>query len=515
MFNSALRKSVLAFSVVVFLAIAPTRAIGATPGIVSYQGRIQVGGADFTGSSGQFKFALVSGAGTTTYWSNDNTSTSGNEPAAAVTLTVNKGLYSVLLGDTQLTNMTNAIPATVFANSDVRLRIWFNDGTNGSQQLAPDQRIAAVGYALTATQADSATSVQGGHGVFNADATGPGVSANSSDQTNAAALFNSSSSNGNVPGIVVNNTGASRAADFHINNATNGQPAILADSNGTGSVASFSQTNGANTANAIAVIQNGEGFAAYFQKTKSTNNSNVLQGDQSGLGQVAQFNINNSQNTNSCLSVSTNGLAPGIILQTTNSASASPTITAIQSGTGPILQVNKNGAGIDLAIFQKNSANVIRFNNNGTGYFNGGIINSGADVAEAFPVIGDRRQYEPGDVLILSTVDAGKVEKSSAPYSALVSGVHATKPGVLLTERNIDADNSDLVPMGVVGVIPTKVCTENGPIKIGDLLVTSSIPGHAMKGTDRDRMMGALIGKALENFNGAAPGKIRVLVNVK
>jgi len=86
----------------------------------------------------------------TTYWSNDGTSAAGSQPTAAVTLTVTKGLYSVQLGDTTLPNMT-AIPATVFANPDVRLRVWFDDGTaNGSQLLTPDQRLAAVGYAMMA-----------------------------------------------------------------------------------------------------------------------------------------------------------------------------------------------------------------------------------------------------------------------------------------------------------------------------------------------------------------------------
>ena len=99
--------------------------------------------------SGQFKFALVNAAGNTTYWSNDGTSVAGSQPTAAVSLTVTKGLYSVLLGDTTLANMT-VIPNSVFNNADVRLRVWFNDGTNGSQLLTPDQRIAAVGYAVMA-----------------------------------------------------------------------------------------------------------------------------------------------------------------------------------------------------------------------------------------------------------------------------------------------------------------------------------------------------------------------------
>ena len=118
------------------------------PQIINYQGRVAVGTVNFDGS-GLFKFALVNAAGTTTFWSNDGSSTAGSEPTDAVTLTVTKGLYSVLLGDTSLTHMT-AIPNSVFANSDVRLRVWFNDGTNASQLLTPDQRLSAVGYAMTA-----------------------------------------------------------------------------------------------------------------------------------------------------------------------------------------------------------------------------------------------------------------------------------------------------------------------------------------------------------------------------
>jgi trimeric autotransporter adhesin len=130
----------------VWAAASPAKA--QVPQLISYQGRVIVGITDFSGT-GQFAFALVNTDGTTTYWSNDGSSAGGSQPAAAVSLPVAKGLYSVLLGDTSLTHMT-AVPASVFANTDVRLRVWFNDGVHGLQQLTPDQRIAAVGYALVA-----------------------------------------------------------------------------------------------------------------------------------------------------------------------------------------------------------------------------------------------------------------------------------------------------------------------------------------------------------------------------
>lgn len=115
------------------------------PQILNYQGRIAVDSVNFDGS-GQFKFALVNAGGTTTHWSHDGTSTAGSEPSASVTLPVTKGLYSVLLGDLSITGMTSAIPASIWDQEDLRLRVWFNDGVHGFQHLKPDQRLAPNGY---------------------------------------------------------------------------------------------------------------------------------------------------------------------------------------------------------------------------------------------------------------------------------------------------------------------------------------------------------------------------------
>jgi hypothetical protein len=130
------------------LALSPAVLPAQVPQLLHHQGRVQVDGTNFNGS-GQFKFALVGGPVPTTHWSNNDTSVNGSEPSAAVTLPVANGLYSVALGDTALANM-NPVPSWVFTNSEVRLRVWFNDGVLGSQLLTPDQRITAVGYAMIA-----------------------------------------------------------------------------------------------------------------------------------------------------------------------------------------------------------------------------------------------------------------------------------------------------------------------------------------------------------------------------
>ncbi len=141
--------------------------------------------------------------------------------------------------------------------------------------------------------------------------------------------------------------------------------------------------------------------------------------------------------------------------------------------------------------------------------------NCGADYAESVGVSGDRTKYESGDILVIDPNAPGKFLKSNQPYSTLVAGIYSTKPGFVgrLTPADATTDKTE-VPMAMVGRVPTKVSAENGPIKVGDLLVSSSTQGYAMKGTDRNLLTGAVIGKALGSLD-SGTGTILVLVNVQ
>lgn len=140
---------------------------------------------------------------------------------------------------------------------------------------------------------------------------------------------------------------------------------------------------------------------------------------------------------------------------------------------------------------------------------------SGGDYAESVNVSGGRREYEPGDVLVIDPTSEGNFLKSSAPYSTAVTGIYSTKPG-LIGRRQLSAraHMKEEVPMAMTGIVPTKVSAENGPIKPGDLLVTSSKPGYAMKGTDRTQMLGAVIGKAIGHLDSGV-GIIEAVVTLQ
>lgn len=262
---------------------------------------------------------------------------------------------------------------------------------------------------------------------------------------------------------------------FYASNATGNGPAILALSEGNGN---------AITANAG---KNGDGVEASVDGTGSAI-----------YGWVPNF-----------------GTGRAGYFRNFNAANSIPVLSVTNVGTGTGIFVNHTGTSGNLAVFQSASANVARIDKTGRAFFNNGTQNSGADVAEAFDVEGNTADYEPGDILVISTDTDRTIEKSSEAYSTLVAGVYATKPGVLLTEENIDSELIGKVPMGVIGVIPAKVCLEGGSINRGDLLVTSSKSGVAMKGDPKKVQIGQVLGKALQDYNQEGIGKIKVLVSIK
>jgi len=135
---------------------------GGAPAVVSYQGQVRVGVDPYTGN-GYFKFVVVNAAGNGTYWSNDGTSAGAGEPISAVQLAVSDGLFSVLLGDTALGGMTQALTADVFSQPNRYLRVWFSSDNVTFSRLTPDTRISAVPYALQAQEAADADMVDGLH----------------------------------------------------------------------------------------------------------------------------------------------------------------------------------------------------------------------------------------------------------------------------------------------------------------------------------------------------------------
>jgi hypothetical protein len=116
---------------------------------------------------------------------------------------------------------------------------------------------------------------------------------------------------------------------------------------------------------------------------------------------------------------------------------------------------------------------------------------------------------EPGEVVCLAP-ERDSVVRSTKPDDQLVCGVVSTKPGLLLNAGYTTEEPEPLVPVALCGRVPCKVVTETGPIRRGDLLTSSSTPGHAMRavpvrveGHDVYRA-GTIVGKALDSVEEGA-----------
>lgn len=126
------------------------------------------------------------------------------------------------------------------------------------------------------------------------------------------------------------------------------------------------------------------------------------------------------------------------------------------------------------------------------------------DIAEG--VIADG--CEKGDVVLISYNDKADIIRSSVRFDARVAGVVSEDPSIYMGS----GDNKS--PLALAGVVKCKATTENGRIKRGDLLVSSSLPGHAMRAAPGQVKPGMLIGKAMQPLKDGT-GKIYILVNKK
>ena len=130
----------------------------------------------------------------------------------------------------------------------------------------------------------------------------------------------------------------------------------------------------------------------------------------------------------------------------------------------------------------------------GNVYADGNFQGGGADVAER---IDASEQLEPGDVVEIDPDNPGKFRKAREAISTRVAGVISTAPGVVLGNRSaLGNDNRPI--LALAGRVPAKATAKFGAIQVGDLLVSSPIPGYAMKCPEASKCIGAVIGKALE-----------------
>ena len=229
-----------------------------------------------------------------------------------------------------------------------------------------------------------------------------------------------------------------------------------------------------------------------------------------------------SGNSMSFTNSSASAVAQTMTVERTVSSTTGQDILEVkaQSGSSLSSQIIEAQVGLDVQF---------RVDADGDVFSDGSFTGGGADFAEMIAVTSGAASVTAGDVMVVDPSGRRSIRMSQEPYSRLVAGIYSTQPGFVGSERVWDttggedgehtalkradmAQSHDEIPLAIVGIVPCKVTSENGPILPGDLLVTSSTPGHAM--VDTEPPVGTVVGKALEMFDGEA-GTILVLVTLQ
>ena len=239
----------------------------------------------------------------------------------------------------------------------------------------------------------------------------------------------------------------------------------------------------------------------------------------SGDGSTANFTLTNSgQTTLSCL-VSINGIlqipttaysvsgntlafteAPAVgdaidVREITTTTS----VTSLSNGTGSITIDSSGNINVSGNIIPSGNgvANIGSSTNRFNYIYATATSAQYADLAEKY--VADAA-YEPGTVV--SFGGTKEVTVSVATPDRAVAGVISTNPSYIM---NGTLEAEFVATVAFTGRVPTKV---TGPVRKGDLMVSN---GDGTARADADPKVGTVIGKALEDFDGAT-GTIEVVV---
>ncbi len=439
--------------------------------MISYQGVLSENGVPVSGTRSMTFLLYDTETGGTPIWEEGPKS-----------VDVSNGLFNVILGDT-----------TALDVNDFDQDLWLEVEVEGT--ALPRQRLMGAPYAFSLVPGADVTGLKddggsilyvrnegSGSGVYGSSASGVGVYGFSASTTDgdAAVYGQSNADSGYVSGVYgetssANGSGVTGEATTTTGNVF-GVRGLTTSSQGTGVYG-------------WAGSYNGTGGYPYGVRGYSQSGHGVYgstNGDWNWISGV--YGLATKDHANGVTGWNSGG-GVGVYAWSTSG-------TAI---------VAKGGGSVLMGVYESTTDDLrFRVDSDGEVYADGSFHSGGADMAEMLPTTED---LEPGDVLVVGP--DGLLLRSDIPYDSKVVGVYSTRPGFTAGSGG-EADDTDNIPLAVVGIVPVKACAENGPISPGDLLVTSSTPGHAMKAAS-DPPVGTVIGKALEGLD-ADCGVIKMLV---
>lgn len=203
--------------------------------------------------------------------------------------------------------------------------------------------------------------------------------------------------------------------------------------------------------------------------------------------------------------------------------------TKVTFGNGQFIQDNGGAnmrifGGSNLTVDTSNGGDIVMAPGSSNFRVSGNVIVTGnitgakvigavyQDLAEWVPATSD---MTPGTVVVLNLDKTNEVTPSSRQYDTSVAGVVSAAPGIIL---GVAGDSKEQI--ATTGRVKVRVDARTRPVRVGDLLVTSDVPGTAMRSEPMEingrqfHQPGTIIGKAIEPLAGGV-GEILVLLSMQ
>jgi hypothetical protein len=283
-----------------------------------------------------------------------------------------------------------------------------------------------------------------------------------------------------------------------INRSINGNVSIFSNIAGTSTrVLNIDATTGLITVLANASNNLGITTKSYVDSFVNSLTSNAA--SQATSINTLNNNLNLLQSNVLTLSSTVTSLSSGTGSLNSKDISLNGNIVLQNSGTGNVAINMKTPGGVTVlsAEGSSDSATPVTIKGQWVLGTNASLEANYADLAENFASDVD---YEPGTVLVFG--GSGEVTQSTTENDTKVAGVVTTDPAFVMNHKLVGTKSC----IALQGRVPCKVV---GPIQLGDMLVTSVVPGHAKKAVNP--ALGSVIGKALQNYDSEYPGIIEIL----
>jgi hypothetical protein len=173
-----------------------------------------------------------------------------------------------------------------------------------------------------------------------------------------------------------------------------------------------------------------------------------------------------------------------------------------------VLDVGGLGNEGDIRVRNGADATTIHLDGN-----SGDIILTNGDAAEDFDV-SSLDEATPGTVMVLE--EDGRLHPCSAAYDrrvvGVVAGAGAFRPALILDRH--DSIDAWRAPISILGKAAVRADATSAEIRVGDLLTTSVVRGHAMAVPNDRPATGAVLGKALTGLEEGL-GMVDMLISLQ